>query len=575
MFVHVPFSLFSLMLLVIWACSPIGGQGNLRLLKKHNITSTNIDEIRYQSTGPLGQSAANYDPQLTEDIYVTAFSQSNESLWGPVDNWGNIKIPRLDAFKDHAIEPDNHGWYDVDKLPRVIETWSGLFGLPVIGLSQYANRRLSFTMQFIYTTTDCDQPVMMGAVKARPITIRQSVHGDDATHPDDDARHFQYLGVSLFQPMSSAPRVLHINMTDSTKTYSFNCTVFQQPVETYVQCIYGACRAVRVRNWQNNPFGARQYTVLDTSRFEPLSALTKSCDAALCPSQNILAGKNLYKLRVHPGWDDYELRLNEIDSRLISSRFSVLLNTAISASQSGSTLFGNLPYQNLSEYGVGITPNESFYSFVSSNYKLEITSEDSSERKLYFLERAEEYIDIFYRDQMQYEILTSPLNVTVHSDHEVYNPNYAWCTLAIISSTVLLSFGLASAYCNFMSLTPNVFDPVIGWTYMNPYLPLPLTADGVYPLAAEERLGMLRKQVVRLGRPYDMRPDRMPERGTESEDPKIPTSGLTEIELEQPAGQEMERFSPIVLGTADRVHRIERKATYQTYIRDTGPLGNV
>ncbi|KAI5290537.1 hypothetical protein KEM54_001262 [Ascosphaera aggregata] len=85
----------------------------------------------------------------------------------------------------------------------------------------------------------------------------------------------------------------------------------------------------------------------------------------------------------------------------------------------------------------------------------------------------------------------------VDTGHKIYNPNYPWCILLIISSTTLIMLGIAGIFCKIRAATPNMFDPVIGWTYLKPYIPLPEDKENV--LAAEARIGLLGKMKVRVG----------------------------------------------------------------------------
>ncbi|KZZ86603.1 hypothetical protein AAP_06392 [Ascosphaera apis ARSEF 7405] len=154
-FIYAPISIFTVALFLIWACSPVGGQASLRLVHRQNITSTAQHEIRYQDTGPMGRKTLQEQIDfIATNAYMGSFTQAESTILGPVDNWGNIKIPRVDAFKENNIEPDN-GWYDVKKLPRELEIWSGLYGLPVVGLAQYTNQRLKFSTQSVYIQPSC------------------------------------------------------------------------------------------------------------------------------------------------------------------------------------------------------------------------------------------------------------------------------------------------------------------------------------------------------------------------------------------------------------------------------------
>lgn len=69
-------------------------------------------------------------------------------------------------------------------------------------------------------------------------------------------------------------------------------------------------------------------------------------------------------------------------------------------------------------------------------------------------------------------------------------------TVLVVSSLILAGVGLTGLVLSFLTLAPNVFDPVIAWTYFNPYL------SGVpygNPLNISDRYIFLRMQLLGWG----------------------------------------------------------------------------
>ncbi|KAI5302681.1 hypothetical protein KEM56_000463 [Ascosphaera pollenicola] len=551
-FVYAPFSTFTVILFLLWACSPIGGQSSLRLVHKGNITVTTNEEIRYQDTGPIGIFLVRFVD--TRDVYTAAFTQPASTILGPVDSWGNIKIPRIGAFRELSIKSDKNGWYDVKKLPAKLESWSGLYGLPVIGLAQYNDRNISFNVQSAYTAAACGKAVMKDPLNVDSVNITSQL-------PDDDDRRNRWwtlLGFPNRTPDDTSAEVITAQFSKpQTET---NCTITLQPVETQIKCTYGSCSAARIREWKNDPFGGRNYTPFSRTE-ETYDVISQVCpQPAPCSVELALDGiTDFYDNR--DAWWARGFKLSLIPSQTLSARYSVILNTLLASEFAGYGLFRKLPFENLSIYGSPHKPSDGADTLFTKK-TLPSFGQDGTN-----------YVPYQTGDSPFWPLgdgipfVGASANATVLRDQEVYNPNYIWCLLSLVSSTSLVILGLSGIYCHCRSLTPNMFDPVIGWTYMNPYISLPpLAEDTAYPLAAERRLGALGKSIVRLGRPHDQAPV-----------PSLDKSGSCET-LQGDADESDTKearfndyvmsFSPVVLGSADKIQRLRRKDGYQ------GPAGN-
>ncbi|KZZ86602.1 hypothetical protein AAP_06391 [Ascosphaera apis ARSEF 7405] len=267
----------------------------------------------------------------------------------------------------------------------------------------------------------------------------------------------------------------------------------------------------------------------------------------ICPAQKILNGTAKF-LFTKNGQTIPTEKFSAVLPSKLSARVSILLNTAIPPGLIGFALYGGLPYSNLSIYGSARSPG-------TWKKGVSLTSQPGA------------------------PFIGAAANATVITDHEVFNPTYAWCVLSIVSSCVLITLGVGNALCNFRTLTPNMFDPVMGWTYMNPYMPLPPSSpdESEYPLAVEARLGALGKMTVRLGRPYDQTWATAQEKDDrfealrevvlfEHNDPD-----QTDVEVEEPHHRET-IYAPIVLGFKDKVRRLGRKDIYQSSSRSQIPI---
>jgi hypothetical protein len=92
------FNFLGIGLLALWAMSPIGSQAVMRLLSLKLATHTSPISMAYFDTDTesvFAIVASNPTETLTtiSSVYVTALLSPSDAKNGPVDLWGNIKIP--------------------------------------------------------------------------------------------------------------------------------------------------------------------------------------------------------------------------------------------------------------------------------------------------------------------------------------------------------------------------------------------------------------------------------------------------------------------------------------------------
>ena len=132
------FNVLGLVLLFLWAFSPLGSQAVLRALDSRLEPVNSTSSVLYFSTDAENQLAADLPigPQHSwgESLYMghirTMFSAlfltSEEKKIDSMDLWGNVKIPNLDI--------DDDQWHDVPYKPN-LDSYSALVGLPVTNIT--------------------------------------------------------------------------------------------------------------------------------------------------------------------------------------------------------------------------------------------------------------------------------------------------------------------------------------------------------------------------------------------------------------------------------------------------------
>ena len=115
-------TLVGALLVVFWAFSPIGGQASLRLASTRYADRPSTFHVRYFDTGPAagiwpygGFSSAEQGDQyqaVQNSLLSACLLSSDQEKGSPQDPWGNVKIPRLEAFDESAA--DEQGWIVVN-----------------------------------------------------------------------------------------------------------------------------------------------------------------------------------------------------------------------------------------------------------------------------------------------------------------------------------------------------------------------------------------------------------------------------------------------------------------------------
>lgn len=110
------FTTTTIFLILFWILSPLGGQAALRLMTRKDANNSSPLTVRYFDTGPAAGIWPNggFGPVGTqfesiENIVFSAAIVSPDTIKrSSQDTWGNIKIPRLEAF--NSSTPDKSGW---------------------------------------------------------------------------------------------------------------------------------------------------------------------------------------------------------------------------------------------------------------------------------------------------------------------------------------------------------------------------------------------------------------------------------------------------------------------------------
>ncbi|KAF9894904.1 hypothetical protein FE257_004526 [Aspergillus nanangensis] len=493
----------------------------------HHVNSTTIEtqQLRYLDTGPLGNAftywltdmgADGAGPQSMRDVYIGSLMQSRDTKAGPRDQWGNVKIPRIDPLAS-STKADSDGWMSIGDNEGV-ESYSSLLGLPIVGLQDVqAKGDLQFTLETTYIDLSCPS---INTVQAK----NKSVDTFTLTCPECDVNEekFRWLRCNkllgspfpidpqllinrppLDDPGYSEPHQIIFRSSSVNEGVSIaSCTVFQRMVEAAVVCVDRACSVAKIRqshtdhrtpnitsfdywatrvldmitNTNTPPEGTYQSATMGVSSSELFM-----CDPTSAPVQGLQAGKG-------DCVDDWGFtNLSSLDLSVYAARASLLLNTGIHTLMAPTAFIGNLPTNNMTLYGPPHIPAEGLHAIAN---KYSLAKDDAFNLPMSFESLTES----------NPPFLGAATNATLFRYTEVYQPDYVWVALLAISAALLACLGIAGACLRFFTIVPNIFDPVMGLTFTNPYMP---TCSAPGPLDAAERLRAVSNQNVRIGRAED------------------------------------------------------------------------
>lgn len=512
------FSLPTILMGILWAMSPAGGQSSLRILYQTSQTSVSSTNVRYMDTGPLGflytyyTLLEGYDlginqtdlPFSITSSFAAALMQDINTKISPRDSWGNPKIPRLDML--NHLAPDENGWVKVSQ-ETTVESFGSLFGLPLLGVPDQGT--VEFDIESAY-------------VQLRPSSI-DSIPGSNTTDDwhlkvtcptciktvgelfDGDVqqgRADQLLGPPQTQPNSTQmsqdsftnARLIHFEQSHFYTNLSAGIT--QVLVETHIVCEEGICKATKIRpsTTDHRPQNITAFDIWGVIALDILNmANSMKSGPSLVPtmleifmnetstipvySENILT---MYK----NNFSSINLALGDPDT--LSKRGTLLLNTAIQLLYSYYGFAGGLPSAETIDWGPAHVPANGLYAAAAA-YNV-------TPGEIVGFGNADGYVGSIVSGGAAFVAASAQASVTRETD--IYKADYTYIMVLVISSLALTIIGLVGISTGLQTIGPDIFDPLIGLTYNNHSLGLPTPGS---TLDADDRAKLLRVVRVRLG----------------------------------------------------------------------------
>lgn len=139
------------LLFALWALSPLGAQGNLRVLSIETVRQASQQQVAYLNTSI--KSILIHDPgyQISgiNALYLSSMMAPNATQFGARDTWGNVKIPEYGSLDNVAA--DSEGWKNINAESST--KYSSLVGIPIGNVSKIGHT--DFVMTSSYFRLEC------------------------------------------------------------------------------------------------------------------------------------------------------------------------------------------------------------------------------------------------------------------------------------------------------------------------------------------------------------------------------------------------------------------------------------
>ncbi|KAI9705955.1 MAG: hypothetical protein M1836_005361 [Candelina mexicana] len=353
------FDILGAIVVLLWFLSPLGSQMSLRLLGLTSVDIISQSPIQYfNTTTPAGSmdinsgpgwdafdaaSTLQYDrPSLTAFVSANMIASTNV-LKSPVDQWNNIKVPRLDVMASSADASDNP-WVQVANDSSM--TWASLSGLMIqsLNISGYS----TFIIQTAYIDVTCSDAMQTRAGNKDGDnsfvdmlkSVGLAVHINNATSPFSGGTE-ESGSASLFLDTNSkaftrfdapqnlfyASRAALVTGT-SDRIEVYNCSYTTPKIEGNVTCVGQDCAITQVRRWAaasssplQPPFNWVEFSNL--LRFIPGSLGYPHSSTASPVDQYMLGSDAPFSL----GYHSYAPDFSKISGADFGKRLTTLINT--------------------------------------------------------------------------------------------------------------------------------------------------------------------------------------------------------------------------------------------------------
>jgi hypothetical protein len=269
--------LLGILLTLLWALSPIGGQASLRVLRFQSTPVAHSVSLQYMNMNSsyAAYMSADTGSQLSpvDALFLSAMAAPPTIKNSSLDSWGNLKIPMIESLPGY-LEGQAQTWLVVDggntETPPV---YSSLLGVPIANIPRDGNT--TFNLETSYWSLNC--PSLEEVTSYTDMLNLLNISSGTATEPNWVAT---WGGLNSSTPMLTPSGQFRCNATDPETparviqyvSYDSNtsgvgtkavCTIQTSYVELSISCDGWNCNVNKIRQ-STLPHQPAGYTGLDS-----------------------------------------------------------------------------------------------------------------------------------------------------------------------------------------------------------------------------------------------------------------------------------------------------------------------
>ena len=254
------FGAIGIAIIILWLLSPLGGQSSLRILQIVNTSTASQGRIHYFNTSDLSSMFSSGDedplPSIVRAILQASFLEPDTVTNSPVDQWNNVKIPKIDDLSPFTDAAPDNPWINVNQTAHPV--WSSLTGIMIQELPTRGNS--TFTLESSYIDLQCsnsvliesDDPDSMSSSYKNYFKNELQCHNGswpfESRSPGIPGNNTSSFFMDLDSPQigfGPPPRLLYASkyFSVNSSTDLFTCTMGLAQVESEVTCHGQSCAA--------------------------------------------------------------------------------------------------------------------------------------------------------------------------------------------------------------------------------------------------------------------------------------------------------------------------------------------
>lgn len=487
-------SFYTFVVPLLWGLSPLGGQSSLRILSRaetaiESPTTVTYYNDTYWSGNEYDSSSSIINSRQPDSIYAACLLQSNETQISSLDNWGNLKIPRLQSLKAFSSGLPADQWTDVSSGDTIYSSLVGLMlELPV----RATGTTIRFPVEATYIDVDCggkfsttSYPELIDHLGTITVGLNSSKSSNSSGgtplfylgQGDYSALGFNnfVLGIPIQSPpTSNTPEQLLLKYAakaygydpqnySSNQFFAYDCIMTMPRVEAEVTCEdLLPCYVSRMRVSQRSTVSA------NTTPFNDKQAIG-----------NIVAGTALQTFLGHFLWASGTARIFQ---RTASEWYMLTGETNLGGNGDG-TEYATLTDEQLSSR-MSTLLSTLWKIAVAGKYIYNHTVADNSTCITKFTDACR-----------QSGYLPAQAEASLVKSVQTWRANKIWIGITMAVSIIALTFGILGLLLKRMVKAPDILGYVSTMTRDNPHFNGP---GGGERLDGVERARLLRSEDVKL-----------------------------------------------------------------------------